>query len=73
MQYFHLQMQVQNGFILIKMILRVGQRLRVLWKTGYPFFVAKHTTKRSGGPFLVKKPVINPVHLHILRVRGERS
>ena len=23
MQYFHLQMQVQNGFILIKMILRV--------------------------------------------------
>ena len=53
MQYFHLQMQVQNGFILIKMILRVGQRLRVLWKTGYPFFVAKHTTKRSGGPFLV--------------------
>lgn len=59
MQYFHLQMQVQNGFILIKMILRVGQQLRVLWKTGYPF--------------LVKKPVINPVHLHILRVRGERS
>ena len=55
MQYFHLQMQVQNGFILIKMILRVGQQLRVLWKTGYPFFVAKHTTKRSGGPFLVKK------------------
>lgn len=59
MQYFYLQMQVQNGFILIKMILRVGQRLRVLWKTGYPFFV--------------KKPVINPVHLHILRVRGEKS
>jgi hypothetical protein len=59
MQYFHLQMQVQNGFILIKMILRVGQQLRVLWKTGYPF--------------LVKKPVINPVHLHILRVRGEKS
>lgn len=59
MQYFHLQMQVQNGFILIKMILRIGQRLRVLWKTGYPF--------------LVKKPVINPGHLHILRVRGEKS
>lgn len=59
MQYFHLQMQVQNGFILIKLILRVGQQLRVLWKTGYPF--------------LVKKPVINPVHLHILRVRGEKS
>ena len=59
MQYFHLQMQVQNGFILIKMILRVGQRLRVLWKTGYPF--------------LVKKPDINPVHLHILRVRAEKS
>ena len=59
MQYYHLQMQVQNGFILIKMILRVGQQLRVLWKTGYPF--------------LVKKPVINPVHLHILRVRGEKS
>ena len=59
MQYFHLQMQVQNGFILIKMILRVGQQLRVLWKTGYPF--------------LVKKPVINPVHVHILRVRGEKS
>ena len=55
MQYFHLQMQVQNGFILIKMILRVGQRLRVLWKTGYPFLVAKHTTKRSGVPFLVAK------------------
>ena len=32
MQYFHLQMQVQNGFILIKMILRVGKQLRVLWK-----------------------------------------
>lgn len=59
MQYLHLQVQVQNGFILIKMILRIGQRLRVLWKTGYPF--------------LVKKPVINPVHLHILRVRGEKS
>ena len=59
MQYFHLQMQVQNGFILIKMILHVGQQLRVLWKKGYPFFA--------------KKPVINPVHLHILRVRGEKS
>ena len=45
MQYFHLQMQVQNGFILIKMILRVGQQLRVLWKTGYPFLVKKTSHK----------------------------
>ena len=49
MQYFHLQMQVQNGFILIKMILRVGQRLRVLLKTGYPFLVKK--TSHKSCPF----------------------
>ena len=49
MQYFHLQMQVQNGFILIKMILRVGQQLRVLWKTGYPFLVKK--TSHKSCPF----------------------
>lgn len=55
MQYFHLQMQVQNGFILIKMILRVGQRLRVTLEDRVSFLCCQAYYKKVRWTFFSEK------------------